>query len=179
MKRGRKAQNRSIEVERPAPPVGEIRCPVCKGTDFVALAAGDTQQRLQCALATCGEHFSVPKASAAALVTQLQEEAAKAPPPGDSRACPKCTKPFQRIGHWRDTHIANCKGKPWKGPRPSAPPPAATEPEVDEIAVPSAHDRAPGLKARVLDFIRRERDFHESEAELGRKLIEAIGQVNG
>lgn len=157
------------EVAAPPAPTS-AECPKCKGTKLVPLAADEDKQRVQCASEDCGEHFSLPISLAKTVFGEQVAEPPREDGAGESLDCPKCARPFQRRGFYRDRHIEKCDGTPL--------PPRTAEPERPARVVGDEEgERGPSLKKRVISFIRRERDFHTDQADFGRRLIDAIAEV--
>lgn len=114
-------------------------CPRCKSTELSALAREGDNQRYQCAV--CSENFTAP-------APKGEEGHATQNPPGIAHVqiaapeasefvqgkCPKCGKPYQRLGLHYDRHVAACDGTPFEAsvPKPrttaSAPPVPAVIP---------------------------------------------------
>lgn len=158
--------NRPADVQQSTPT--EAKCPKCGGTALTPLAADVDRQRFQCAFEDCGEHFWLPLALARAVTGEKSAIEATAPASLD---CPKCGKPYTRGGAWRNKHVESCDGTR-SAATAAAPRAPKSAPEVHELV-----ERGPSLKKRVLSFIRSERDFHTGEADLGRRLIDAIAEV--
>lgn len=162
--------NRPPETQQAEPT--EAKCPKCGGTVLEPLAADVDRQRFQCAEDGCGEHFWLPIALARTVTGEKSPIDATTPPAAGALDCPKCGKPFQRKGHWREMHVANCDGKRKAAKAPGAPKPTAAAEEPVDL-----QDRGPSLKKRVISFIRNERDHHTAQADVARRLIDAIAEV--
>lgn len=163
---GRSGKTRDIPLPSEQPTRAE--CSACKGTLLVPLAIDGIRQRFQCANEDCRESFWLP-IELARTVPRLETVADNLMGSNIVPPCPKCGKPYTRAGAWRERHVAKCDGTP---PAAAAPRPAKPAPEALE-----AEDRGPSLKKRVVSFIRKERDHHTSQADVGRRLIDAIAEV--
>lgn len=139
-----------------------VSCPRCKRTAVTPLAAEGDLQRFNCQ--GCGENFSGPalRTSQAAAAPAPDRRFAHVPimSPDEglkmvAGTCPKCQKPYLRLGKKYDLHVAACDGKPFVAPvrRPrkeKAPVSLPPEPGVIyELSLASLRARRAALEAEL------------------------------
>lgn len=107
-----------------------VCCPRCRRTDTTPLAIDEDRQRHQCN--GCGEGFWAPAtkiavetASAAAPSSRFAHVPIAAPERSDLRVirdipmgtCPKCEKPYYKLGKRFEAHVEKCPGVKFVAPQ--------------------------------------------------------------
>lgn len=167
-----------------------VTCPRCQRTSTTPLAREGDLQRYQCL--DCSENFSAPAVEekspenpAEAPETQRFAHAPIAMPEPDVSGiagyCPKCKKPYQRLGKWYQAHVDACDGTPYveSKPRARASVPAdtaASAPAVVAAPIPAGAQKAFDLS---IEALKAQRSVLEAEIQGINGAIATIEKLKG
>lgn len=182
--------------------VSAAACPRCKRTSTTPLAREGDLQRYQCL--SCSENFTAPfveekspenggetpSLARFAHVPIAPADPSDDPLSGDGAAghCPKCKKPYYRLGKRYEIHVAACDGTPYVESRPrtkasdAAPTaPAAAVPQVSAAPVAAASIPAAAQKAFDLSIeaLKAQRSVLEAEIQGINGAIATIEKLKG
>jgi len=165
-----------------------VECPRCKRTQTTALAREGDLQRHQCL--ACGENFTAPcvetkppDAAESGPASPRFAHLPIAPPdpsdgPSTERApadrCPKCQKPYFRLGKRYDDHVASCDGTPFISSRPrvSQAEPAAPAPTPMPVGTAKALDLS-------IEALKAQRSALEAEISGINSAIATLEKIKG
>lgn len=86
--------------------------------------------------------------------------------------CPKCMKPYERLGIRYEKHVAECKGGTWRAPVPRS---SRKKPGVEEPEEPEARTSID----QVISFIRSRKVDLEREREILKAQVKVLDNEVG
>lgn len=166
--------------------VATVECPRCKRTELTTLAREEDRQRYQCK--ACNENFTAPAPAEKSGNGEAVVETSFIPVPiqipekdaaGVAGHCPKCQKPYLRLGKFYESHVVSCDGTPFVHTNrraggtllPVSAPAAATPPALapaEASPVPSSITKAFEVS---IEALKAQRSVLETEiAEINRTI---------